>query len=125
QIETVPISINGTTPGNWLLNIIPPASENEHAGLGSIYCIGFQGYINVTSIDFTFYMGQLSLTLNMPCDWMTTDEIQYFAKYYNFYENYRNNTFSYIIQNNQLVITNNAGNKAYYSNVTLSVEEPL
>jgi len=65
-------------------------------------------------------MGQISLTLNMPCEWMTTEEIQYFSKYYNFYENYRNDTFTYLIQSNQLVITNNAGNKAYYSNVPLS-----
>jgi len=121
QIETVPISINGTTPGNWLFMIYPLPSAND---LGSTYCFSFGGGIILTATSFNF-VADIALTLNAPCEWMTNEEIQYFAKYYNFFKNYENDTFTYIIQNNQLVITNNAGNKAYYSNVPLSVEEPL
>ena len=120
QVDTVPISGNSTTSGDWLLHISPPSSQEDESVLVTSYCSTFLGPINVTSTDFTFSVGQISLTLNMPCEWMTTGEIQYFSKYYNFYENYRNNTFTYLIQNNELVITNNAGNKAYYSNVPLS-----
>lgn len=120
QIENVPLSTNGLYPGNWLLYISIPASENQDTMLTSNYCSGFLGPIVESSTDFYFKTGQVALTLNLPCDWMTTVEIQYFTKYYNFFENYRSNTFTYLIQNNELVITNNAGNKAYYSNVPLS-----
>ncbi len=120
QVDNVPIFNNGLTPGDWHFIVLPPTSTEDNANLISSYCSSFIGPVNVTSTDFTFSMGQISLTLNMPCEWMTTGEIQYFSKYYNFYENYRNDTFTYIIQNNELVITNNAGNKAYYSNIPLS-----
>jgi|GEM_PF-3958721 len=119
QVENVPISSNGSTGGNWHLYIVPPVSENI-GGFTSTYCSSFIGPINITSTGFSFSMGQISLTLNMPCEWMTTEEIQYFSKYYNFYENYRNDTFTYLIQNYELVITNKTGNKAYYSNAPLS-----
>jgi len=120
QVDTVPISGNSTTSGDWLLHISPPSSQEGESVLVTSYCSTFLGPINVTSTGFTFFMGQISLTLNLPCEWMTAEEIQYFSKYYNFYENYRNDTFTYLIQNNELVITNNAGNKAYYSNAPLS-----
>lgn len=120
QVDTVPISSNGITGGNWHFLVSPPTSAEDKADLISSYCSSFLGPINITSTGFSFSMGQISLTLNMPCEWMTTEEIQYFSKYYNFYENYRNDTFTYLIQNNELVITNNAGNKAYYSNAPLS-----
>lgn len=119
QVENVPISNNGSTGGNWHLYIVPPVSENI-GGFTSTYCSSFIGPINITSTGFTFSTGQISLTLNMPCEWMTNEEIQYFSKYYNSFENYRNDTFTYLIQNNELVITNNAGNKAYYNNTPLS-----
>lgn len=124
QIDIVPISANGITSGNWHFRVFPPLSEEENADLTSTYCSGFIGPVNVTSTDFTFLMGQISLTLNMPCSWMTNEEIQYFGKYYDFFENYRNNTFTYIINDfssySELIITNNAGNKAYYSTVPLA-----
>jgi len=120
QVDTVPISGNSTTSGDWLLHISPPNSQEDESVLVTSYCSSFLGPVNVTSTDFTFFLGQISLTLNLPCEWMTNEEIQYFSKYYDFFENYRNDTFTYLIQNNELVITNNAGDKAYYSNVPLS-----
>ncbi len=120
QVDTVPISANGNTSGNWHFLVSLPTSAEDNANLTSSYCSSFLGPVNVTSTDFTFLIGQISLTLNMPCEWMTNEEIQYFSKYYDFFENYRNDTFTYLIQNNELVITNNVGNKAYYSNVPLS-----
>ncbi len=120
QTDNVPISNSGITSGDWHFIVSPPTSAEDNANLISSYCSSFLGPVNVTSTDFTFSMGQISLTLNMPCEWMTNEEIQYFSRYYNFFENYRNDTFIYLIQNNELVITNSAGNKAYYNNVPLS-----
>src|SRR5690606_9838203 len=123
QVYIVPRSSNGTTTGNWRFSIsytpIP-----ELIQLTSTYCSQFDAAVNVTSTDFTIDMGKIILTMNIPCKWMTNEEIQYFGKYYDFFENYRNNTFTYIINDfsgySQLIITNNAGNKAYYSTVPLA-----
>ena len=122
QIDIVPISVNGTTGGNWHFSIFHTPIP-ELIQLTSAYCSQFDAEVNVTSTDFIFPTGQIILTMNMPCEWMTNEEIQYFGKYYDFFENYRNNTFTYIINNfpgyNQLIITNNAGIKAYYNTIPL------
>lgn len=120
QVDTVPISVNGSTPGNWHLFVSSTPNEENNANLTSSYCSGFLGPIALTATTFNFVLGQIAVTQNLPCDWMTNEEIQYFTKYYAFFENYRNDAFTYIIKNNELVITNNAGNKAYYSNAPLS-----
>lgn len=123
QVYTVPRSSNGTTSGNWHFSISHTPIP-ELIQLTSAYCSQFDAEVNVTSADFIFPTGQIILTTNMPCEWMTNEEIQYFGKYYDFFENYRNNTFTYIINDfsgySQLIITNNAGNKAYYSTVPLA-----
>ena len=123
QIDIVPISSNGTTGGNWYFSIShTPIPETIQ--LSSAYCSQFYAAVNITSTDFTIDNGKIILTMNMPCNWMTNEEIQYFGKYYDFFENYRNNTFTYIINNfssySELIITNNAGNKAYYSTIPLA-----
>lgn len=129
QLDNVPLSENGTTPGNWHFRVESPTSEEENALLSSTYCSSFLGSIVATPTTFDFYLGQMSLTLNLPCEWMTSEEQQYFSKYYDFYENYRDDTFLYIINHlsgySQLVITNDAGDKAYYSTIPLSTEDPL
>jgi hypothetical protein len=123
QIDIVPISVNGTTGGNWFFSISHTPIPT-YIQLTSNYCSEFIAAVNITSTDFTIDNGKIILTMNMPCDWMTNEEIQYFGKYYDFFENYRNNTFTYIINNfsgySELIITNNAGNKAYYSTVPLA-----
>lgn len=123
QIDIVPISVNGTTGGNWFFSIFHTPIP-EIIQLTSAYCSQFDAAVNITSTDFTIDNGKIIFTMNMPCSWMTNEEIQYFGKYYDFFENYRNNTFTYIINNfstySELIITNNAGNKAYYSTVPLA-----
>ena len=123
QIDIVPISVNGTTGGNWRFSIFhTPIPETIQ--LSSTYCSQFDAAVNITSTDFTIDNGKIILTMNMPCSWMTNEEIQYFGKYYDFFENYRNDIFTYTINNfssySELIITNNAGNKAYYSTVPLA-----
>lgn len=123
QIDVIPISVNGTTGGNWRFSIFHTPIP-EIIQLSSTYCSQFDAAVNITSTDFTIDNGKIILTMNMPCSWMTNEEIQYFGKYYDFFENYRNNTFTYIINDfsgySELIITNNAGNKAYYSTVPLA-----
>src|SRR5690554_6785171 len=107
QVYTVPVSVNGTTGGNWHFSISHTPIP-ELIQLTSAYCSQFDAEVNVTSVDFIFPTGQIILTTNMPCEWMTNEEIQYFGKYYDFSDY------------SQLIITNNAGNKAYYSTVPLA-----
>lgn len=127
QVYIVPLSSNETTGGNWFFSISHTPIPT-YIQLTSTYCSEFIAAVNITSTDFTIDNGKIILTMNMPCNGMTNEEIQYFDKYYDFFENYRNNTFTYIINNfsgySELIITNNAGNKAYYSTVPLaSVKE--
>jgi len=123
QIDIVPLSSSATTGGNWGFSIFHTPIP-EIIQLSSTYCSQFDAAVNITSTDFTIDNGKIILTINMPCSWMTNEEIQYFGKYYDFFENYRNNTFTYIINDfssySELIITNNAGNKAYYSTVPLA-----
>lgn len=123
QVYIVPLSSNRTTSGNWRFSIFHTPIP-EIIQLSSTYCSQFDAAVNITSTDFTIENGKIILTMNMPCSWMTNEEVQYFDKYYDFFENYRNSTFTYIINNfsgySELIITNNAGNKAYYSTVPLA-----
>lgn len=123
QIDNIPLSNNGISPGNWHFHVYSLSPANDTADLGSTYCSSFVGKINFTTTTFNF-LTDIALTLNLPCEWMTNEEIQYFSKYYFFFKSYQNNTFTYLIQNTsgntELIITNSAGNKAYYGNVPLS-----
>lgn len=127
QIDIIPVSVNGTTGENWGFSISHTPIPT-YIQLTSTYCSEFIAAVNITSTDFTIDNGKIILTMNIPCSWMTNEEIQYLGKYYDFFENYRINTFTYIINDfssySELIITNNAGNKAYYSTVPLAnIEE--
>ena len=58
------------------------------------------------------------------CDWTTNDDVTMMNRHINFYQNYLPHLFYFEIQSigteNWLIITNNAGNKAYYSTVPLA-----
>ncbi len=74
QIDIVPISVNGTTGGNWHFSIFhTPIPESIQ--LTSGYCSQFDAEVNGTSTDFIFPTGQIILTMNMTCEWMTNEEI--------------------------------------------------
>src|SRR5690606_10034259 len=115
QVYTVPVSVNGTTGGNWHFSI-SHTPITELIQLTSAYCSQFDAEVNVTSVDFIVPTRQIRLTTNVPCELMSNEEIQYFGKYNDLFDNYRNNTFTYIINNfsgySKLIISNTAGNNA-------------
>lgn len=92
------------------------------------YCVGFIGPVEVGENYFKFIDEQFAYQLIM-CGWTTPEDITMMNRQMNFYQDHLSHLFYFEIINSgtetMLIITNDAGNKAYYSTAPLSVEEPL
>ena len=106
----------------WIFQILPVViggipSDDSVSGE---YCFGFTGPIIVENNFFNFIDSQFATTMNM-CPWLTTPELDLMNKQVAFYQNHLQDLFQFQINNlgleNELVITNVVGNKAYYSDI--------
>ena len=86
------------------------------------YCVGFTGPVTVEKDHFSFVDEQFAYTLNM-CGWVTPDDLEMMNRHMAFYQDYLSYEFYYDIQfsttEQKLIVTNNVGNKAYYSTIPL------
>ena len=92
------------------------------------YCVGFTGPVNVEENRFYFIDETFAYNLVM-CGWATPDDLEMMNRHMAFYQDYLPHLFYYDIQysvtEQKLIVTNDIGDKAYYSTVPLSTEEPL